>query len=145
MAIIDTTTEKHHAYVLLRLIVGVDFLNHGAARIFLGSHLGGFADGMVKQMAGTPLPPSLVLATGYVVPCVELTVGLLLILGVFTRFALAAALLLMMVLMFGVTLKQEWSTAGLQLTYAFILAALLFGRAEYDRTWPALFRRADRS
>lgn len=137
--------ERRQAYLLLRLVTAVDFFNHGAARIFTGSHLPGFAEGMVKGMASTPLPEALVRITGYAVPCVELAIGFLLILGVATRFALTAALLLMTVLMFGVTLKQEWSTAGLQLTYAFILAALLFLREPYDLSWPELFRREGRS
>lgn len=134
------TTEQKHAYLLLRLVTGLDFFGHGAARIFTGSHLTGFAQGMVKNMASTPLPPSLALVTGYVVPCVELAIGLLLLAGIATRLALTMALLLMAVLMFGITLKQDWSTAGLQLTYAFILASLLFGRAGYDLSWPELFR-----
>jgi thiosulfate dehydrogenase [quinone] large subunit len=135
------TTEQRQAYLLLRLIAGLDFFGHGFARIFTGSHLGGFAQGMVKNMAGTPLPPSLALATGYVAPCVELLVGVLLLLGILVRPALTLALLLMMVLMFGITLKQDWATAGVQLTYGFILATLLFGRARYDLSWPELFRR----
>jgi thiosulfate dehydrogenase [quinone] large subunit len=136
------TLEQRHAYLLLRLLTGIDFFMHGFARIFTGTGLSGFAQGMVKSMATTPLPPALTLATGYAVPCVELLIGTLLILGLFTRTALTAAFLLMFVLMFGVTLKQDWATAGTQLLYGLILAALLFGRQQYDLTWPQLFRRS---
>jgi thiosulfate dehydrogenase [quinone] large subunit len=136
----STTSEQRQAYLLLRLLTGVDFFMHGFARIFTGAHLSGFAQGMVKSMASTPLPPALTLATGYVVPCVELLIGILLIVGVRTRAAVTLALLLMLVLMFGVTLKQDWSTAGSQLLYGLVLAALLFARAEYDISWPAFFR-----
>jgi thiosulfate dehydrogenase [quinone] large subunit len=135
------TTEQHHAYVLLRLLTGLDFFMHGFARIFTGTHLSGFAQGMVKNMASTPLPSTLILATGYAVPCVELLIGALLLLGLFTRAALTLAMLLMLVLMFGITLKQDWATAGTQLGYGLILTALLFGRARYDLSWPALLRR----
>lgn len=134
------TSERRQAYVLLRLIAGLDFFGHGAARIFTGSHLPGFAEGMVKSMASTPLPEALVRVTGYTVPCVELLIGVLLIAGLFTRFALTLALLLMAVLMFGITLKQDWSTAGLQFTYGFLLAVLLFGRSAYDTPWHKLLR-----
>jgi thiosulfate dehydrogenase [quinone] large subunit len=135
------TAEQRHAYLLLRLITGVNFFGHGFARIFTGSHLSGFAQGMVKSMAAAPLPPSLTLATGYTVPCVELLIGTLLLLGLFTRAALTLALLLMLVLMFGVTLKQDWPTAGSQLLYGLVLAILLFARERYDLSWPSLFRR----
>jgi thiosulfate dehydrogenase [quinone] large subunit len=136
-------TEQRHVYLLLRLLTGINFFMHGFARIFTGSGLAGFAQGMVKNMASTPLPASLTLATGYAIPCVELIVGTLLLLGLFTRVALTSGFLLMFVLMFGVTLKQDWATAGNQLVYGVVLAFLLFARQQYDLTWPQLFRRRD--
>jgi thiosulfate dehydrogenase [quinone] large subunit len=138
-------SDKMHAYLLLRLLTGMDFFLHGFSRIFTGTHLSGFAHGMVKSMAAAPLPASLTLATGYVIPCVELVIGALLLLGLFTRFALMLALLLMLVLMFGIGLKQDWAVAGQQLLYGLVLALLLFLRADYDLSWPALFRSYRRS
>jgi len=132
--------EHRHAYLFLRLITGLDFFMHGFARIFTGTHLSGFAQGMVKSMASTPLPPSLALATGYAVPCIELLIGTLLLLGLFTRAALTLALLLMLVLMFGIGLKQDWNVAGSQLLYGLILAILLYGRHHYDLSWPQVLR-----
>ena len=67
--------EQHVAYLLLRVIAGMDFFGHGFARIFTGVHLSGFAHWMVGDMAKAPLPPELVLAIGFVVPWVELLVG----------------------------------------------------------------------
>jgi thiosulfate dehydrogenase [quinone] large subunit len=134
--------EHHHAYLLLRLITGLDFFMHGFARIFTGSGLPGFAQGMVTSMSSTQLLPSAVLATGYAIPCVELLIGTLLLLGLFTRAALTVALLLMLVLIFGVGLKQDWNAAASQLLYALVLSILLFGRQHYDLSWPNLFARA---
>lgn len=137
----DATAEQRHAYLLLRLITAMDFFMHGFARIFTGTHLSGFAQGMVKSMAATPLPQSLTLATGYAVPCIELLIGTLLLFGLFTRAALVSALLLMLVLIFGVGLKQDWTAASSQLLYALVLATLLFTRQRYDLTWPDFLRR----
>ena len=134
------TRDQRLAYVFLRVFTGFDFFGHGFARIFTGTHLAGFAQGMAKSMAAAPLPPQLVLATGYVVPCVELIVGILLLTGVFVREALLTASRLMLVLIFGVTMKQDWNVAGQQLLYALVLALLLFAREPYDISWPALFR-----
>jgi thiosulfate dehydrogenase (quinone) large subunit len=136
--------ERHQAYLLLRLITGLDFFMHGFARIFTGTHLSGFAQGMVKSMAATPLPPALTLASGYLIPCVELLIGALLLLGIFTRATLTLALLLMFTLMFGIGLKQDWNVAASQLLYALVLAILLFARNPYDITWPKLFARPGR-
>ncbi len=133
--------EQRHAYMLLRLLTGINFFGHGFVRIFLGTHLTGFAHGMVKNMAETPLPQSLSFAMGYVIPCGELLIGTLLLLGIATRYALTLALLLMLVLMFGVTLKQDWNVAGQQLLYGLVLSALLFGRDRFDLSWQAVFAR----
>jgi thiosulfate dehydrogenase [quinone] large subunit len=118
----------------------MDFFGHGFARIFTGTHLGGFAHWMVGDMAKSPLPQSLVLASGYVVPCVELLIGLLLLTGLATRFALVLAMLLMLALMFGITMKQDWNVAGQQLLYGLVLAVLLFGCDRLNLSWPELWR-----
>jgi thiosulfate dehydrogenase [quinone] large subunit len=135
--------EQQQAYVLFRVLTGLDFFGHGFARIFTGSHLSGFAQGMVKSMASTPLPSSFTLVSGYAIPCVELLIGILLLLGLFTRYTLILAFLLMFVLMFGITLKQDWNIAMQQLMYGVVLFLLLFARERYDLSWPQLFRHQD--
>jgi thiosulfate dehydrogenase [quinone] large subunit len=140
-ALAAPTRDQRLAYLLLRLLTGLDFFGHGFARIFTGTHLGGFAHWMVGDMAKSPLPASLILAIGYVVPCVELLIGILLLLGIATRYTLILAMLLMLVLMFGVTMKQDWNVAGQQLLYGLVLAALLFGRDRLDSGWTNLLRR----
>jgi thiosulfate dehydrogenase [quinone] large subunit len=127
------------AYLLLRLLTGLDFFGHGYARTFTGTYLPGFAQGIVKSMATAPLSPQLVLITGYMIPIIELLVGTLLLLGLLTRTALTTAFLLMFVLMFGVTMKQDWTAAGTQLQYGLVLAILLFGADRYDLSWPSVF------
>jgi thiosulfate dehydrogenase [quinone] large subunit len=62
----------------------------------------------------------------YGVPVIEAVVGVALILGLFTRFALALSALLMIALTIGVTSNQQWDTAGQQLLYSLVLAVLLF-------------------
>jgi thiosulfate dehydrogenase [quinone] large subunit len=118
----------------------MDFFGHGFARIFTGTHLSGFAHWMVGDMAKAPLPAGLTLATGYVVPCVELLIGVLLLTGLATRSALILALLLMLMLMFGVTMKQDWNIAGQQLLYGLVLAVLLYGRERLDLGWGGVLR-----
>lgn len=135
------TIEQRVAYVMLRVVAGMDFFGHGFARIFTGTRLGGFAHWMVGDMAKAPLPANLVLAIGYVVPWVELVLGLMLLFGVGVRFALVTALLLMLLLMFGITMKQDWTVAGDQLLYSLVLAVLLFAREPLDVSWSGLLRR----
>lgn len=135
------TLDQRLAYLLLRLITGLDFFGHGFARIFTGTHLSGFAHWMVGDMAKSPLPSALLLVVGYIVPCVELLIGILLLSGLLVRYALILAMVLMLVLMFGVTMKQDWNVAGQQLLYGLVLALLLFARERLNLGWPAFFRR----
>ena len=131
--------EPQHAYVLLRVLTGLDFFGHGYARTFTGSFLPGFAASMQKSMASAPLAPQLTLAAGYAIPIVELIVGALLLLGFFTRAALVLAFLLMFVLMFGVTMKQDWNAAGQQMVYGLVLFVLLYLRERHDLSWLSMF------
>jgi thiosulfate dehydrogenase (quinone) large subunit len=61
---------------------------------------------------------------------VETALGLLLLLGLFTRFALIAGALVMTALVFGTNLAQDWNVAGLQLIYCFLYYYLLAHRRE---------------
>jgi len=112
------------AYFWLRVIVGVNYFNHGFVRI---GNLTGFADAMAERFKDTFLPSGLVWLTGLAVSPVELVVGLLITVGWFTRSALVGTLALMLVLMYGVTLLQDWSAASSQLVYDLILFVLLAG------------------
>lgn len=117
------------AYVLLRIIVGINYFNHGFTRL---GNIPGFANAMVGAMEGAWMPEPLVRITAFLVSPVELVVGLLLILGLFTRIALTATFFLMAILMYGVTIVQNWDAATSQLVYTIVLFILLAG-AGYNR------------
>jgi thiosulfate dehydrogenase [quinone] large subunit len=103
---------------------------HGLTRIVSG--LSPFAEGMVKQFAATPAPPTFVHAFAIALPWSELFIGAFILLGLWTRTALALGALEILVLTFGISLTQNWAVAGLQLIYAIVYAILLaFG--EYNR------------
>ncbi len=112
------------AYLLLRVIVGVNYFNHGFVRL---GNMGGFADKMVERFKDTFLPSGLVYLTAWMVTPIEFVAGILITIGWFTRSALIATLCLMVVLMYGVTLLSDWDTAASQLIYDLILFILLAG------------------
>lgn len=111
------------AYSLLRATLGLNILMHGISRLWAGP--GKFVAGLLVMFHSTPLPETLVRVFGYTLPWLEASVGLLVLLGLWTRYALAAGSLLILVLTFGTTVRQDWETAGLQLNYALVFAALL--------------------
>jgi thiosulfate dehydrogenase [quinone] large subunit len=111
------------AYFFLRFTLGVNFFMHGLARILSGHAV--FFAYIEKQMQYTELTPGFLNVFSYVLPYVELSVGLLLLLGLFTRVTLVVTSLLMLSLQAGVCLAQNWSLAGEQLIYVIILFILL--------------------
>jgi thiosulfate dehydrogenase [quinone] large subunit len=116
------------AYAILRMTTGMNMLMHGAVRIMGG--VGGFAAGMVKNFAGTPLPDWFVRSFGLTLPFVELTLGAPLLLGIATRQVLVVLGVLMTILVFGTSLRGDWTAVGLQMTYALIFYVLLARRGD---------------
>jgi len=112
------------AYVLLRIVVGINYFNHGFTRM---GNIPGFMDAMVGAMAGSWMPEPLVRFTAFFVSPVELIFGLCLILGLFTRLSLVVLFGLMAILMYGVTIVQNWDSASSQLIYNLVLFVLLAG------------------
>jgi thiosulfate dehydrogenase [quinone] large subunit len=83
---------------------------------------------LVPLFQKTFLPAWLVYAFGLSLPWAEALLGLLVFIGLRTRAALIGGALLMLILTFGTTLRQDWQNAELQLIYAAVYAALLAGR-----------------
>ena len=111
------------AYLLLRATIGMNILGHGLARIFSGPEQ--FASTLAASFRSTPLAAALVIQFASALPWIEGTIGLLVLIGLFNRLALSAGAALIIILTFGATLHQDWDSAGLQLIYAAVYAALL--------------------
>jgi thiosulfate dehydrogenase (quinone) large subunit len=112
------------AYTILRLSFGANILLHGLSRILNGRPA--FLAYLNHYFEHAHLVPAGMLAVfGAILPWVETTLGLLLMLGLFTRFAMIAGALAMLVLVIGTNLAQDWVVSGLQLIYCFIYYYLL--------------------
>ena len=116
--------SKAIAYALMRIALGINFFGHGFFRILSG--VSAFAQHTAQEMDKGPLPHALSLSFGYCIPWIEITLGILLILGLLTRPALVAAACFMISLTFGTTSIQNWNGAGTQLIYSFIIFAVLW-------------------
>ena len=116
------------AHGLARVGLGLNIAMHGYGRL---PNLAGFANGMVKQFAGTLLPGH-VYITGFGIAIGEAVVGTLVFLGLCCRPALVIGTLLMMLLIFGSTLIQQWEIVSVQMIYVAFYAGLL-ATARYDR------------
>jgi thiosulfate dehydrogenase (quinone) large subunit len=112
------------AHGLARLGLGINIAVHGYTRL---PNLAGFASHLTEQFAQSILPASLLYASGYAIAIGEAVIGTLLVLGVFLRSTLIAGALLMIVLIGGTCLIQDWDTAAIQMTYLAFYCALLAG------------------
>ncbi len=116
-------TDAALAHALLRLALGTSMLLHGLMRI--GSRFWPFVDQTTSQFAAAPIPHSLVRISAMLIPPVELLIGVLLVLGLWTRFALGLGALEMCALIVGTGLLTKWEIVAIQLAYAFFFAVLL--------------------
>jgi len=123
----DRRSDAVVAYTILRISFGINFMLHGVSRL-LADHAN-FVAYVNHYFEHTPLMPRAALvAFTAVLPPVEATLGLLLVVGLATRFSLVAGGLTMTALVFGTNLAQDWNNAGLQLIYCFIFCYLLVHR-----------------
>ena len=109
-------------FLLLRLALGARMLGHGLVRL---PKLRGFSHWMVSSFERSMLPKSLVIPFSYALPVAEFIIGLLLILGLFTRPALVAGGVTMALLIFGTSLIENWEAIPSQLIHAAFFAVLL--------------------
>jgi len=117
------------AYTILRLSFGANIMLHGVSRLLAGN--AAFLAYLTHYFEKTPaVPASLLPAFARVLPPVETALGLLLVLGLWTRFALIAGALVLTMLVIGTNLAQDWNVAGLQLIYAFLYYYLLVHRED---------------
>ena len=92
------------AHLFLRLLLGVNFFNHGFTRI---GNIPGFVEETVKTLEGSYFPEPLVRINAFLVPIIELVVGILITLGLATRISLSVTFGLMIMLMMGVTISTK--------------------------------------
>ncbi len=110
------------AFLLLRLAIGTSFFGHGLVRL---PKLDKFAHGMIAQFQHSILPEAIVTAFAYALPFAEFIIGLLVLLGLFTRQSLVAGAIVMLLLIFGTTTIEGWNNLDTQLIHLLFFAGLL--------------------
>jgi thiosulfate dehydrogenase [quinone] large subunit len=128
------------AVSLARIGLGVNIALHGWTRVFKFTE---FANHLDQQFAHSILPQAIVRASGYAIVGAECSVGLLLLAGFALRATLAAGCWLMIALLFGTCLIQDWNAAGDQLIYLGFFAVLLAFRGCDRWSLDARLKRAN--
>jgi thiosulfate dehydrogenase [quinone] large subunit len=117
------------AYVLARLAIGSSMLSHGIVRM---PKLNGFSNWMMGQFQKSMLPEALVRPFSYVLPFAELLTGILLVAGLFTRIGLVMGSIIMILLIFGSGMIENWEVIPSQLIHVAFFTVLLIYIAYND-------------
>ena len=107
------------AATLIRLSLGVLFFFAGLAKVL---NYQGSVQGIIEAANKTWLPPPLLSGFAYLLPAIEVIVGILLIAGLMTHLTYLCAGLLLITLQFGVILGGQYDTAAHNAFYLFMLA-----------------------
>lgn len=118
--------DKPLAHALLRVTLGINLLMHGAVRLF-GDYKG-FATQLIEVFQNTFIPDQAVQMLALTLPPIELVLGVLIALGLFTRWSVASGALLMVVLIIGQCTLMNWDSVGLQMVYSITYFLVLFNR-----------------
>lgn len=110
------------SFLLLRLTIGTSMFVHGLVRL---PKLAGFSNWMVGKFANSMLPAGVVLPFSYALPIIEFAVGVLVLIGLFTKQALTLGAVVMIVLLFGSGIIEDWGAFPTQLIHAFFFVILL--------------------
>ena len=117
------------SFLLARLAAGMSMFGHGLVRM---PKLAGFSNWMMGQFQKSMLPDFIVEPFSYVLPIAELLVGVFLLLGLFTKQSLIAGSLVMISLIFGSSMIEEWGAIPSQLIHAAFFCVLLIFADSYN-------------
>jgi thiosulfate dehydrogenase [quinone] large subunit len=125
----DHSLGRALGYCILRLSLGVDMLMHYVVRTWGISK--DFVPVTEKMFVGNLLPMSWVHVFLTVLPYFEGLLGVLLLLGFLSRWALTAEGLLVTVLLFGTALRSDWTVVSHQMIYI-LFVFILLAVEQYD-------------
>ena len=116
-------TNMQLGYLIMRLMLGINLFQHGFMRYLTG--VSNWEQPMAETFVGTFLPQPFVHAVLYTIPAVELVLGTLLLLGLFTRWAVLGSVVLFLVLAYGHGVRQNWAGIHLIMHYSVYFWILL--------------------
>jgi thiosulfate dehydrogenase (quinone) large subunit len=145
-----TSRSRQWAYFILRVSLGINMFVHGTGRMYQGVH--NWVATTEKLFIGNILPMWLVHGFLTILPFMEAAIGVLLVLGLWTHWALVWEGFVLIVLLFGMGLRADFAaipTAGAVvarqmvylLTFYVLLAMINYNRFSLDTLFAA--RRRD--
>ncbi|KAF2078856.1 DoxX family protein [Flavobacterium sharifuzzamanii] len=110
------------SFLLLRLAIAISMFGHGLVRL---PKLVSFSNWMVGSFENSMLPKIIITPFSYILPIAEFAIGLFLLLGIFTKPSLVAGAVVMLILLFGTSMIENWEAIPSQLIHIAFFALLL--------------------
>lgn len=110
------------SYLVLRLAIATSLFGHGLVRL---PKLATFSNWMVDSFENSMLPKILITPFSYILPIAEFSIGFFLLLGLFTKQSLIAGSIVMLLLLFGTSMIENWEAIPSQLIHLAFFALLL--------------------
>ena len=110
------------SFLLLRLAIAISMFGHGLVRL---PKLASFSNWMVGSFENSMLPKIIVTPFSYILPIAEFAIGLFLLVGIFTKPSLVVGAVVMLILLFGTSMIENWEAIPSQLIHIAFFALLL--------------------
>jgi thiosulfate dehydrogenase [quinone] large subunit len=110
------------SFLLLRIAIAISMFGHGLVRL---PKLVTFSNWMTSSFENSMLPKIIVIPFSYILPIAEFSIGTLLLLGLFTKPSLIAGAVVMLILLFGTSMIENWEAIPSQLIHIAFFALLL--------------------
>ncbi len=115
--ILASVSDLELAYFVFRFTLGVNIFFHGAMRLYTGLDAWVTFQEAAFVAPKSPLPLWAVHDFLYVLPFVEVALGALTAIGLYTRWALLGGAVMIFWLVFGNLTRQDWGTVGNNMHY----------------------------
>ena len=122
-------TNKELGFLMARVGLGANLFLHGLVRL---PKLQGFVTGMESKFAESMLPGFLVTATAYAIPVVEFLLGIAILFGIGTRWALLGTTIQMLVLIAGCCFVEDWAPLNSQM-FLLVMSAVMMANIHLNR------------
>lgn len=126
------------SYLIVRLTIGMSMFSHGLVRI---PKLYVFSEGMIANFSDSLLPEVIVLPFSLMLPFLEFIIGAFLLLGYKTGWFAQAGGFLMVILIFGTSVIENWGALPSQLIHSAFFVVLLQFLPANQLSLDAYFKR----
>mgnify|MGYP004716673049 CR=1 FL=1 len=131
------------AYLMLRLIFGIDMFGHGFVRV--SGRYTKFHDATFDELSKSILPDFLISASAWAIPPLELIFGLMVLSGYRLRWGLIGNCAVLFTLIFGACMVENWRAVNVILLQALVCCILIAFRSHNSYSMDSILEKTKRN